>query len=298
MQERRLDDTVAAHPRFFCFGLGFSAMALARRLLAEGWRVAGTCRSEEKRAALAAEGIEAFRFERGVALPDGALAGATHILSSVPPDEAGDPVLDGCGGALAALPGVGWIGYLSTTGVYGDYRGAWVDETSPLRPSLERAWRRVAAEEGWRDLLRLHGSPVHVFRLAGIYGPGRSAVDNVQAGKAQRIVKWGQVFSRIHVEDVAQVVRASMERPDPGAVYNVCDDDPAPPHKVVEYACELLGVEPPPLVRYEEAQLSEMARSFWTDNKRVRNERIKRELGVILKFPDYKSGLRAIVGKW
>lgn len=284
-------------PRFFCFGLGFSAMALARRLLAEGWRVGGTCRTEEKRAALAAEGIEAFLFQRGEALPDAALAGATHILSSVPPDETGDPVLDACGGALAAQSGARWIGYLSTTGVYGDWRGAWVDEASPLRPSLERAWRRVAAEEGWQDLLRLHGLPVHVFRLSGIYGPGRSAVESVRQGKAQRIVKWGQVFSRIHIDDIAQVLRASMDRPNPGAVYNVCDDDPAPPHKVVEYACGLLGVEPPPLVRYDEAELSDMARSFWTDNKRVRNDRIKTELGITLKFPDYKSGLRAIVGK-
>lgn len=170
----------------------------------------------------------------------------THLLSSVPPDDQGDPVLDVHAADIASVEGLRWVGYLSTTGVYGDWRGAWVDETSPLRPSLDRSWRRVYAETGWMDLWRHHGLPVHLFRLAGIYGPGRSAIDNVRQGKAQRIVKRGQVFSRIHVEDLAAVLRASMAKPDPGAIYNVCDDDAAPPQTVVAYACELLGVEPPP----------------------------------------------------
>lgn len=279
----------------FCFGIGYSAGVLARQLLADGWRVAGTARTEEQAVRLRGAGIAALPFERGRPLPAGALAGVTHLLSSVPPDDQGDPVLDVHAADIASVEGLRWVGYLSTTGVYGDWRGAWVDETSPLRPSLDRSWRRVYAETGWMDLWRHHGLPVHLFRLAGIYGPGRSAIDNVRQGKAQRIVKRGQVFSRIHVEDLAAVLRASMAKPDPGAIYNVCDDDAAPPQTVVAYACELLGVEPPPEVAYETAQLSAMARSFYVDNKRVRNDRIKEELGVKFKYPTYREGLRAIL---
>ncbi|MBW7852086.1 MAG: SDR family oxidoreductase [Rhodospirillales bacterium] len=279
----------------FCFGIGYSAGVLARQLLADGWRVAGTARTEEQADRLRGAGIAALPFERGRPLPAGTLAGVTHLLSSVPPDDQGDPVLDVHAADIASVEGLRWVGYLSTTGVYGDWRGAWVDETSPLRPSLDRSWRRVYAETGWMDLWRHHGLPVHLFRLAGIYGPGRSAIDNVRQGKAQRIVKRGQVFSRIHVEDLAAVLRASMAKPDPGAIYNVCDDDAAPPQTVVAYACELLGVEPPPEVAYETAQLSAMARSFYVDNKRVRNDRIKEELGVKFKYPTYREGLRAIL---
>ncbi len=282
-------------PRLFCFGLGYSALVLARRLLTEGWTVAGTAREPERVAQLAGFGVEAFRFDRDHPLPAEALRGATHLLSSVPPDITGDPVLDACTPAIvAAGPALRWIGYLSTTGVYGDYRGAWVDEGSPLRPSVDRAWRRVAAETGWLDLQRRHGLPVQVFRLAGIYGPGRSAIDDVKNGTAQRVVKRGQVFSRIHVEDVAVVLRASMERPNPGAIYNVCDDEAARPQDVVAYACQLLGAVPPPEVPFEQAKLSPMAQTFWVDNKRVRNERIKHELGVVLQYPTYREGLGAI----
>jgi nucleoside-diphosphate-sugar epimerase len=283
-------------PRLFCFGLGYSASALARRLAARGWTVGGTCRSEEKRAALAAQGIEAHLFDRGrpLADPEGALRGTTHLLSSVPPDGAGDPVLDHHAGDIARLP-LAWAGYLSTTGVYGDTGGAWVDETAPLRPSGERGRRRLAAETAW---LRLHqecGTPVHLFRLAGIYGPGRSALDAVRSGRAKRVDKPGQVFSRIHVEDIAGVLEASIARPDPGAAYNLCDDDPAPPSEVVAFAAALLGVEPPPLVPLAEAGLSPMARSFYDDVRRVSNRRIKAELGVVLRYPDYRTGLRALL---
>ena len=288
---------MATPPYLFCFGLGYSAGVLARRLLAAGWRVAGTCRGEAQAAMLRGQGIDAVAFERGRALPPGAMAGATHLLSSVPPDESGDPVLDLHADEIAALADIRWIGYLSTTGVYGDWRGAWIDETSPLRPTLERSWRRVYAETAWLDLWRHHGKPVHVFRLAGIYGPGRSPIDNVRSGKAQRIVKRGQVFSRIHVDDLATVLAASMEQPRPGAIYNVCDDDPAAPHVVIAHACGLLGIEPPPEIRYEDAQLSAMARSFYADNKRVRNDRLKRELGVALRYPSYKVGLPAILAE-
>jgi nucleoside-diphosphate-sugar epimerase len=292
-------------PRLFCFGLGFSALTFARRLLrgAEGgaWRVAGTCRTAEKQAALHAEGIEAFLLDRGRPLDEAgaaALAGSTHLLSSVPPDAAGDPVVDyhradiarlGDGGALA------WAGYLSTTGVYGDRGGGWVDESAARAPSGERGRRRVAAEDGWLALWREHRVPVHLFRLAGIYGPGRSALDVVRSGRAKRIDKPGQVFSRIHVEDIASVLRASIARPDPGAAYNVCDDDPAPPAEVTAFACELLGAPVPPLVPLEKADLSPMARSFYDDNRRVDNGRIKRDLGVTLAYPDYRTGLTALL---
>ena len=286
-----------ANSRLFCFGLGYSAGALARRLMAKGWRIAGTCRSEESRAAMARLGIEAWLFdgERPMADWNAALAGSTHLLSAVPPGPEGDPVLALHGGDLALLCGLAWIGYLSTTGVYGDRGGGWVDEGSELKPTGERGRRRVAAEAAWLALRNEGELPVHLFRLAGIYGPGRSAFDALRQGRAQRIDKPGQVFSRIHVEDVAQVLEASMAKPRPGAVYNVCDDDPAPPAEVVAHAADLLGLAPPPLVPFAEARLSEMARSFYDDNKRVRNDRIKQALGVRLAYPDYRAGLAAIL---
>jgi nucleoside-diphosphate-sugar epimerase len=290
--------TPTAPARLFCFGLGYSALTLARRLQAKGWTIAGTCRGEDKRKALAREGIEAHLFDRERPLGDvaAALAGTTHLLSSVPPDAAGDPMLALHGSAVAALGrSLEWAGYLSTTGVYGDRGGGWVDESAKLQPTGERGRRRCAAEADWLALWRQHGVPIHLFRLAAIYGPGRSALDQVRAGTAQRIDKPGQIFSRIHVEDIASVLEASMARPNPGTAYNVCDDDPAPPQDVVAFACALLGVEPPPLVPFGEAGLSPMARSFYDDNKRVANLRIKEELGVRLRYPDYTTGLRALI---
>jgi len=278
--------------RLFCFGLGYTATALARRLLADGWAVAGTRRDTAGAAELEALGVTVLPFGRDRPLADAgaALAGTTHLLSSVPPDEAGDPVLDRHGDTLARLaPELAWAGYLSTTGVYGDTGGAWVDESAPLRPTGARQRRRVEAERGWRAL----DPPAHLFRLAGIYGPGRSALDQVRAGTARRIDRPGQVFCRIHVDDIVSVLIASMARPDPGAVYNVCDDCPAPAHEVVAHACARLGVPPPPLTPYDEASLSPMAASFWRDNRRVRNDRIKGELGVTLRHPDFRSGLDA-----
>ncbi|HVM82315.1 MAG TPA: SDR family oxidoreductase [Candidatus Binatia bacterium] len=281
-------------PHLFCFGLGYSAAALAKALLARGWRVTGTCRDAARADALRAMGIAPLLFDRDRPIDglDRHLAAATHLLSSVPPDETGDPVLDVHGPAIApASPHLAWIGYLSTTGVYGDRAGGWVDEQGELVPTGERGRRRVAAEAGWRAL----PNPAHLFRLAGIYGPGRSALDTVRSGKARRILKPGQVFSRIHVEDIAQVILASMARPDPGAAYNVCDDDPADPAEVIAFACDLLGVPPPPEVPFETAALSPMARSFYDDNKRVKNDRIKHELDVRLKYPSYRAGLRALL---
>ena len=277
-------------PHLLCFGFGYSARALAGRAAAAGWRLAGTSRSPSDTA-----DYPCHRLDRDHPLPAAAFAGVTHILISVPPDAEGDPVLDRHGDDIAALPGLGWLGYLSTTGVYGDRGGDWVDETSELRPSGERGRRRAAAEADWLDLWRKHGVPVHIFRLAAIYGPGRSPFDALRTGAAKRIDKPGQVFSRIHVEDLASAMLASIARPRPGAVYNVCDDEPAAPADVVAYAAALLGGPPPPLVPFEEAGLSPMARSFYDDNKRVSNALIKKELGVEWRYPDYRAGLAAIL---
>ena len=284
-------------PRLFVFGLGYSARVLALRLSARGWRVAGTTRNPEAATALRAEGIEARLFgrDRPLTEPAEALAGTTHLLLSVPPEEAGDPVLAMHGLDIAACAGLAWAGYLSTTGVYGDRAGGWVDEDSALEPTSARAANRVAAEHAWLDLHRTHGLPLHIFRLAGIYGPGRSAFDQVRAGTARRIHKPGQVFGRIHVDDIATVLEASIGRPHPGRAYNLCDDLAASPAEVVAQACALLGLEPPPLVHFEAAALSAMARSFYRDNKRVSNQRIKEELEVSLAYPDCKTGLEAIL---
>jgi len=282
-------------PVLFCFGLGFTAQALAAKLAAQGWGVVGTCRGLDKAAALAGRGWDLHVFDGSAPLADASvLAPATHILVSVPADEAADPVLRWHGADIARLPHLKWFGYLSTTGVYGDSGGDWVDESSPLRPQQPRSIRRAAAEAAWLRLHEDHGVPVHVFRLAGIYGPGRNQLEGVKRGSAHRIVKPGQVFCRIHVDDIATVLQASMARPDPGAVYNVADDEPAPPQDVVAYAADLLGLPRPPAIPFDQAQLSPMAASFYGDNRRVNNSRIKTELGVNLKYPTYREGLRAI----
>jgi nucleoside-diphosphate-sugar epimerase len=280
----------------FCFGLGYSAMVLAARLIARGWRVAGTARDGERIGELKALGIEAYAFATagGAAAIAPRLDGATHVLSSIPPGEQGEPVLDALAVPLCEAASLEWVGYLSTTGVYGTRDGAWVDESSELKPSSERSRRRVEAEQAWLRLHRDAGLPVHVFRLAGIYGPGRNVIKAVRAGTAKRIDLPGQVFSRIHVEDIASVLEASIAQPNPGAIYNVCDDEPADPARVVAYACGLLGRPAPPLVPFAQADLSAMARSFYLDNKRVSNRRLHEELGVSLAYPNYKAGLDAL----
>ncbi|MGD9512420.1 MAG: SDR family oxidoreductase [Geminicoccaceae bacterium] len=266
-----------------CFGLGYTAKHLANRLAARGWEIRGTTRDPDGSA-----GWPVFAFDRDRPLPPEALAGVSHVLTSIPPDELGDPVLDR---HAADLRGVAWLGWLGTTAVYGDRQGGWVDEDSPIEPTLARADRRARAEAAWLA----SGLPAHIFRLAGIYGPGRNAFVNLKEGTARRIVKPGQVFSRIHVEDIATVLAASIARPRPGAIYNVCDDEPAPPDEVVAYAAGLLGVAPPPAQDYATAELSPMARTFYRDNRRVRNERIKSELGVKLAYPSYREGLAALL---
>jgi nucleoside-diphosphate-sugar epimerase len=275
----------------FCFGLGYSAGYLSRTLAAQGWRIAGTARQADVNSQ-----FPLHRFDRTHPLADlgAALKGMTHLLVSIPPDESGDGVLDCHGPALGAQRNLRWVGYLSSTAVYGDRGGAWVDEDAPLAPAGERGRRRAATEARWLALQREHGLPVHIFRLAGIYGPERSALDALRQGRARNIDKPGAVFSRIHVEDLVQVLAASLTRPRPGAIYNVCDDAPAPPGEVVEFAATLVGRAPPPKIAFAEAGLSPMARSFYDDNKRVANRRIKDELGVTLRYPSYREGLAAL----
>ena len=276
------------------FGHGYSARALARLLIPRGWTVIGTTRSADKARALEAEGVEPLIWPGTDPVP--AISRATHILTSISPDEDGDPVLADLAPALAArAPGLAWVGYLSTTGVYGDHGGDWVDEDTPLTPSTRRGRMRVQAEDQWRALAATSGLPLHIFRLAGIYGPGRGPFSKLRDGTARRIIKPGQVFSRIHVDDIAQVLAASMVKPRPGAVYNLCDDDPAPPQDVIAHAARLLGLPPPPEVDFETADLSPMARSFYAESKRVRNDRIKSDLGITLEHPDYRAGLAAIL---
>jgi nucleoside-diphosphate-sugar epimerase len=271
-------------------GHGYSAQALARLLLPRGWRVIGTTRDPARADALRAGGIEPLLWPAETLAP--ALDAATHVLTSIAPDPDGDPVLARHATDLAAARPV-WVGYLSTTGVYGDHAGGWVDEDTPPAPASARGNARVAAEAAWQET----GLPVHVFRLAGIYGPGRSAFDRLRDGTARRIVKPGQVFSRIHVDDIAAALAASMDAPSPGAVWNLCDDDPAPPEDVIAHAAALLGVAPPPEEPFAEVtgSLSPMARSFYAESKRVRNDRIKRDLGLRLTHPSYREGLAAIL---
>ena len=238
--------------------------------------------------------IKTFLFDFDTPLPDPIymLRDVTHILISTPPTDNGDPTFIAHAHDMVKLPNLEWIGYLSTTGSYGDRDGGWVDETSYARPSTKRGSRRLKAEEQWLSLFHSHKLPVHIFRLAGIYGPGRSALDSVRSGVARRIDKPGHAFSRTHVEDIVQVLKASMDNPKAGEIYNVCDDAPAPSHEVIDYACQLLGIESPPLMPFDSVYLAPITQSFYADNKRIKNDKIKNDLGVVLKYPDYKTGLQ------
>ncbi len=272
------------------FGHGYSAQALGRLLLQRDWRVIGTRRSEDKAAQLMATGVEPRIWPGADMTP--ALDAATHLLISAAPGDDGDPVLLALQDEIAKRAGqFTWVGYLSTTGVYGDHQGDWVDEKTALTPATKRGIARMEAEAAWAAI---PGLPLHIFRLAGIYGPGRGPFAKVRSGTARRIIKPGQVFSRTHVADIAQVLAASIKAPNPGAAYNVCDDDPAPPEDVIAYAAELLGLPIPPAEDFATAEMTPMARSFYAESKKVRNDRIKTELGVDLLYPDYKSGLKAL----
>jgi nucleoside-diphosphate-sugar epimerase len=272
-------------PHLFIFGYGYTASFVAKAALAKGWQVSATTRDPAKAESLRLQGVQSVILADGAA-PD--LTHVTHVLSSVPPTADGDPILLAFGGSIKAARHVTWLGYLSTTGVYGDHQGAWVDETTPCAPASPRSQWRVAAEQAWQAL------PLSalIFRLAGIYGPGRNVIEDLLRGTARRIDKPGHVFNRIHVEDIAQGLMASMARPDPGAIYNLADDEPASSRAVVEYAAKLLGIAPPPLEDYATANLSPMARSFYEDCKRVRNVKVKKLIAQQLYFPTYREGLR------
>ena len=278
--------------RLVVLGHGYSAGFLTRLLVPQGWTVTGTTRDDPAR--VAAAGAQPLLWPGDEAAIRTELAHADAILVSAGPGPEGDPALRDFAEAIAASP-ARWLGYLSTTGVYGDHGGGWVDETTPLTPSTRRGHERVAAEAAWQRLAADHGLPLHIFRLAGIYGPGRGPFEKLRGGTARRIVKPGQVFSRIHADDIAQVLTASIARPDPGAIYNVCDDEPAPPEQVLETAATLLGVPVPPAEDYATAEMTPMARSFYAESKRVANDRIKRDLGVALRYPDHRAGLLALL---
>jgi nucleoside-diphosphate-sugar epimerase len=272
------------------FGHGLSARTLTPHLLAQGWRVIGTTRTADKAEAIRQTGAEAMVW------PDQdcaqVLADASHLLISAGPSAEGDPVLNALSGDIARASNLEWVGYLSTTGVYGDHQGGWVDESTPLNPATKRGQWRIDAEAAWSAI---PGLPLHIFRLAGIYGPGRGPFAKLRNGTARRIIKKDQLFSRIHVDDIAQVLMASIAQPNPGAIYNLCDDNPAPPQDIIAYAAKLLGLPIPPEMPFEEADLTPMARSFYGESKRVRNDRIKDELGVTLKYSTYKEVLQAML---
>jgi nucleoside-diphosphate-sugar epimerase len=276
--------------KLLVFGLGYSALHVAQRLQAVGVQATATVRSRAKAEGLAQAGITArvFSPEHVDAEIAQDIAASDAILVSIPPGESGDPVLASFAAPIAAAPNLRWVGYLSTVGVYGDHAGNWVDETTPTTPGEGRSRTRTTAEQAWLAL------GAHVFRLSGIYGPGRNQLVQLASGTARRIVKPGQIFNRIHVADIAAVIEASLARPRPGGIYNVTDNEPAPPQDVVAFAAKLCGLEPPAEIPYERAELSPMARSFYSENRRVRNALIREELGVTLNYPTYREGLTAL----
>ncbi|HTQ72573.1 MAG TPA: SDR family oxidoreductase [Acidocella sp.] len=268
------------------FGLGYSGRAIAKAALAAGWQVSATVRGESA----PAPGVKLVPFTK--AAP--AIAAATHILSTAAPDETGDPVLARYRAAFIAAPHLAWLGYLSTTGIYGDAGGAWVDEETKPNPGSARTHRRVAAEHGWAAL----GKPLAIFRLAGIYGPGRSMLDDLRAGQGRHVVKPGHLFGRIHRDDIASAILAALRQSKTG-IFNLSDDEPAAPADVVEEAARLLGIKPPPPVPYEQAAktMSPMALSFWAENRKVSAEKTKSRLGLSWRYPTYREGLAAILAE-
>ena len=288
----------SAAMKFFFFGLGFSSLAAVEqvRALDPTASIAGTVRSPEKAARLRDNGIAAHLFTGDA--PSEALRAdlhaATHVVLSIAPDAAGDPALSQHRADLDAAPDLQWLCYYSTVGVYGDFGGAWIDETVPLVPRNERSDRRVAAEAAWRDYAGERGVELAILRLAGIYGPGRSTFDKLRDGTARRLVKPEQVFNRIHVEDIGRVTALAAQQRLAGT-FNLSDDEPAPPQDLVTHAAQLLGVAPPPEIAYADAELTPMQRSFYADNKRVANRAIKDALGIELLYPTYREGLAGIL---
>jgi dTDP-4-dehydrorhamnose reductase len=278
-------------------GFGYSARAIVSRLDPKAWRLIATSTSSEGAARLKQRGLDGFVFDGRAPNSDvsNALQLTTHLLLSAPPGDNGDPLLAQHRVEVERAPNLQWIGYLSTIGVYGNRNGEWVDETDTPEPSSQRSRRRLAAEQDWLRTGDKRGCTCQIFRLAGIYGPGRSAIEKVQAGTARSIIKPGQVFNRIHVDDIATTVERAIAGHGTESIYNVTDNEPAPPQDVVAYAADLLRQPPPPCVNIDEAGLSEMGRSFYTENKRVRNHRIKNDLGVQLRYPTYREGLAGIL---
>lgn len=278
------------HKSIFIFGYGYTAASLARLLQERGWNIAATSRNLVKRQELERLGITAYDFPDSRIIE--VLPEYSHLLISIPPSQQGDLVLEHYQNAIRSQQWQ-WIGLLSSTGVYGDHQGAWVDENTPLPLSAKAPIQsRIDAERSWQKLVKQYHLPVHIFRLAGIYGPGKGI--GVKSIATQAIVKEGQYFSRIHVEDIAHALTASMAQPSPGAVYNLCDDEPAPKHEVAEFAAGLLSLPKPSRIPFEEAGLSGIAAEFWQSNKRVSNRHLKEELAYSLHYPTYREGLAAI----
>jgi nucleoside-diphosphate-sugar epimerase len=291
----RPDAPLKSFMRVFFFGLGFSSLASATALrdrFGSDLPIAGTVRETDKRDLLRAWGLSAHLFERDAFLPD--LLRTTHLVQSIAPGEGGDPVLTLHRDALDQAKDLEWLCYYSTVGVYGDFGGAWIDETAPLNPLNKRSQERVRAEGLWRDYAATRGLPLLILRLAGIYGPGRSPLDKLRDGTAKRIIKSGQVFNRIHVDDIGRITALAAERKLAGT-FNLGDDEPAPPQDVVTYAAQRLGMTPPPEVQFEHADMTPMARSFYSDNKRVSNRAIRAALGIELLYPTYKEGLESLL---
>ncbi|MEQ1900983.1 MAG: SDR family oxidoreductase [Devosia sp.] len=283
----------------FFFGMGYSSLATAKALhqsIDPAIPISGTMRNEEKIERLADSPYRLHLFDgtQRCETLGADLRKATHVILSIPPGEAGDPAYNLHLPDLDQARDLGWIGYFSTVGVYGDFGGAWIDESAPTRPVNQRSKQRVVVEEQWRDYARRRGVPLLVLRLAGIYGPGRSAFDKLREGTARRIVKKDQVFNRIHVEDIGRVT-ALAARGKLGGTFNLADDEPAPPQDLVAYAAHKLGLPLPPEIAFEKAEMTEMARSFYSDNKRVSNKAIKAALGIELRYPTYREGLDAIL---
>jgi nucleoside-diphosphate-sugar epimerase len=278
--------------RLFVFGLGYTATRLAQVLLADGWSVAGTTRTPEKAAALNREGVAAVVPSNGDA-PTGLLE-ATHVLASAPPSENGDPCLPFFQNSVEDMEALHWVGYLSTTGVYGNLDGGEATEATALNPSSPRSQRRVDAEQAWCAGF----ARTDVFRLSGIYGPDRNALQQIVDGRARRISKPGHRFSRVHVDDIVQAVYVAMTSSLAGCAYNICDDLPAESADVLGFAAELLRRPPPPLIPFDEATLTPMARSFYQDNKTVSNQRMKQALGARLQYPTYREGLTALLADY
>ena len=281
----------------FCFGFGYIANALAPKLSACGWKISGTTTDPDKKILLNDSNINTCLFNRKLHIPDpfNTFADITHLLISVPTDTEGDPVFDAHNIDLTSLKNLEWLGYLSTTAVYGNKNGNWVDEKTTPTPTTHYGRTRLRAEQQWMSLCLNEGLPLHIFRISGIYGTGRSVLDAVRSGNARRIEKPGHFFNRIHVEDIVQVLIASINAPNPGSIYNLADDLPSASHEMIQFACNLTGLSSPSLIPFDQAELAPIVRGFYRDNKRIRNDKIKNDLGVNLLYPDYRSGLLSCI---